>query len=131
MEVRPFRLSSDHVVLLALLAGSLSLNIYLGVKLRASRDPHLPPLQSLKKGEVLPPLEVKSIEGAPATVRFDGDRPSVLYVLRPSCPWCRKNSHSIASLHAAVQDRYRFLSLSLDDKGLEDFLSQAHLPFPT
>jgi peroxiredoxin len=127
--LRNLRFSSDHVVLLTLLAGSLGLNVYLGTELRAHRHPPQPP--SLMKGEALPALEVRSVEGEATSLRFDGDRPTVLYVLRPSCPWCQKNSRSIASLHAAVQDRYRFLSLSLDDKGVEEFLAKARLPFPT
>jgi hypothetical protein len=117
---RALTFSSDHVVLLSLLALSLGGNLYQGNLLRSRPATALgaPPF---RKGDTLPPLAVLGRSGERTTLAFDEGRPTLLYVFRPSCPWCRRNAASVENLYESLGARYRFLALSLESEGLDTY----------
>ena len=92
----------------ALLVGSAALNVVQAHIVKSYTQPA--PLQPAR-GSVAPPLAVRSRDGRPVEIRFEG-RPTVLYYFSPSCGWCEKNWPSVNALAAAVQGRYRFIGLS-------------------
>jgi hypothetical protein len=42
--------------------------------------------------------------GSRTEIRFDSDRPTVLYVLSPRCGWCSRNEDNIRALALAKRD---------------------------
>jgi peroxiredoxin len=123
------KFSSDHVVLLALLALSLGFNLKQAAMLRG-RPPSAATVKGYEKGDTLPTLTVTDAAGKESILAFSDDRPTVLYVFRPSCPWCRRNSLAVASLRAAIGERYGFVGLSLDGSGLKEFATGTSMNFP-
>jgi hypothetical protein len=79
------------------------------------------------------PLEfgARALDGKWVTIRFSSEpNPTVLYVLRPSCVWCRRNSESINALARQASSRFRIIGLSLSDDGLKSFVEDHHVTFP-
>ena len=68
--------------------------------------------------------------GDPVRVEFGEDgRPAVLYVFAPGCGWCDRNYEAVIALHTAAADRYRFVALSLEVEGLQEYTLTHPLPF--
>jgi hypothetical protein len=98
---------------LALLAASLGLNVWLGVTLRRGPAPAAP-APALQAGDAVPALEVVDARRQPASLRPGPDgRPLVLYVYTRSCPWCLKNRPAVEALVVQRSDSYRFAGLCL------------------
>jgi peroxiredoxin len=109
-----------NAFLYAALGASIIINVYQAERLRTRSQS---PANSLKTGASLPPLRAKDLNGLPVTLLYgDTDKPTVLYVFKPSCPWCKKNEDSIRSLVREAGERYRFVALSLSSDGLKDYL---------
>lgn len=126
---KAFIFSSDHAVLLALLALSLGFNLKQAATLRGSVPPATT-VRPYEKGDTVPPLTVADATGKESILAFAGERPTVLYVFRPSCSWCKRNSPAVASLRTAVGEHYRFVGLSLDGSGIQEFASTTSMNFP-
>lgn len=78
---------------------------------------------------MLPPIRGRDLAGENAEVRYGREQlPTVVYVFRPSCVWCRRNRANIESLLSRTRDHYRFIGVSLARSGLAT--SQAAFPFP-
>ena len=115
--------------LVAVLALSVGLNVYLGERLRAVPVTHT--VHQIASGSRLPnPLPVLSVAGKPATLRFGPGRATVVYVFSPVCIWCHRNEHAIKALVAQASGRYRFVGLSLLSAGLKKYVAAGHAPFP-
>ena len=109
------RASRPDFVVLLLLAASLSLNVYLGWKLRQGTA--APISARLAAGMKLDPVTVTDADGKPLTLSYDGNKPTVLYVMSPSCIWCRRNQANINMLTASKANDYRFVGLSVVHPG--------------
>ncbi len=97
----------------AILVASLAANVVLGLRLRGWTPP-----QALKQGGVqensfLPPIPVVEEDGSKSYLRFDSGCPCILYVLSPTCSWCRRNQRNIETLASAVKSKYRIDGLSV------------------
>jgi len=115
--------------LVLVLISSLSLNVFLSIKLGRFLFP--PPVAIKVKTTIRSPLDVQDQSGNPTSLTFVGQsRPTVLYVLSPNCGWCKRNEANIRALFSATSARYRFIGLSVDEKGLSEYLAQQHIPFP-
>jgi peroxiredoxin len=113
--------SSDWIVL-GLLAASLALNVYLGVRL-TSVVGNIP--SPVRIGEELPPLSGKGPQGTPVTVDYESSsRPTVLYIFTPACKWCTENYQQIRTLIRLKSPEYRFIAVSLQRDGLEEYMRQ-------
>lgn len=130
--------SRFDVVLLALLAASLLANVILAMRLSSAADHSAanaaleawaPP--RIPAGTKMPPLQVRNDRGQPVTVGFqDDDRPTVIYLLEPTCGWCRRNSANVAALAAQARAKFRFVGVATKQAGLADFLRHYPTPFP-
>jgi peroxiredoxin len=121
---------SDVAFLLVLLAASLGFNTFLG---REWWRAHMsaPASPDVLLGEVVPPLRVKTLDGKPETIAYaKQSQPTVLYVFTPSCPWCRRNMNNVKHLTAQRANTFRFIGISLDEKGLGAYVAQHGLTFP-
>jgi len=57
-------------------------------------------------------------------------RPSILYVMAPTCPWCARNLENVRTLAKEAGLAYRFIGLSNTREGLKEYLLKTPLPFP-
>jgi hypothetical protein len=106
------RAARTDFFVLALLAASLGLNVWLGLKVRGG--PARPPVPQLKAGDALPSFEVVDAGRQPSSLPGGADgRPVVLYVFTRTCPWCEKNLPAVEALAAQRADSYRFVGLCL------------------
>lgn len=123
-------ISSDHWVLLSLLAASLAVNVYQFAH-RGSQTPIDPRMASqLRKGDKLSSLETGGPPNS-ATISLHG-QPTVLYVTSPTCGWCRVNEPAIRALHAQAGNRWRFVGVSFVEEGSKQSDSLVSpLPFTT
>jgi hypothetical protein len=77
------------------------------------------------------PIPAVGLDGKPVTISFaDNNKPTVFYVLTPSCIWCRRNEANIAKIADAKANDFRFVGLSLADSGLKEYIGEHHLKFP-
>jgi hypothetical protein len=128
-ERRQSRMAWSTLLLLVILGGSLALNVAQGWKTRAPATAR--PLGGIMAGSVMPPIPVVDAAGRRTEVRFDGDHPTVLYLLSPQCGWCRRNEENIRALALASSHRYRFIGIStLQTTNVVAYQSEAKLPFP-
>lgn len=104
--VRHLASGSVWIVLLV----SLSLNVALGARLRARNA--APPAADGTPATV-PPIDVRSLDGANVPVRYGADAPpTILYYFNSACGWCRRNWDAVAALERQTRGRYRFIALT-------------------
>ncbi len=116
--------SGDRLLLLVLLAASLTGNVILGWKLRRAGGAIDPP----PVGQTVPSLLGTNFAGKTEAILLRGARrPTVLYFFRPGCRWCERNAANIQALAGSRHSCYRFVAISLSDEELKPYLA-AH-PF--
>jgi peroxiredoxin len=115
--------------LLLLLLASLALNVYLGWKVkRGHAAPEVP--QKVALGTRVEPIKASNLDGVVQTISYqDSTKPTVLYILSPDCIWCERNRENIAKL-GELGDRFRFIGISLTEKGLKEYVEKQHFKFP-
>ncbi|MGH9839607.1 MAG: TlpA family protein disulfide reductase [Blastocatellia bacterium] len=121
----------DLVFLIILLAASLSLNVVLGWKV--TRHNHSFEAENqLVEGMPVPPITVSSVsDDRQVAISYGNtDKPTVLYILTPSCQWCTRNLKNINTLANLRGDSYHFVAVSLTDVGLKEYLDANKLGFP-
>jgi hypothetical protein len=112
-------------VLLMLLAGSLALNVWLGLARQAGPDAATQPPSSLPAGTRLPPLSGRTLDGRrfridPGATRTE----TAVYVFSARCSWCERDLNNIRTLAGRRGDRIRFLAVSTgpeDLRSLRDY----------
>jgi peroxiredoxin len=123
------RARRPDLFLLLLLIASLSLNVYLGWKVKRGNVAANAPVK-VAPGTRVEPIRASSLDGKSQTISYqDTDKPTVLYVLSPNCPWCDRNRENIAKL-TEMGDRFRFIGLSLTEAGLKEYIERQQLKFP-
>lgn len=121
------------IFLLLLLVASLSLNVYLGWQVKQAKTPSSIQQNTFK---LTPGMKVESVtavavDGKPVTISYeDSDKPTVFYVLSPSCVWCERNQANIDKLAELKGNDFRFIGLSLVEPGLKEYLEEHQLKFP-
>jgi hypothetical protein len=81
----------------------------------------------LQPGDLIPPLEVKTLDGTPIVIGFES--PTIIYVMSPSCPWCAKNTANIAELARALDPAYQVVGLSLSSVRLTEHVAASGYSF--
>jgi len=125
-------INKSDLFLLALLLVSLSLNLYLGVKLksapRVSAEPSTPKLNA---GMTVRPITVTNAVGKEERITYsDAAIPTVLYVFSTSCGWCERNTKNINAVTNLRKNSFRFIGLALSDQDLAGYVDSHHLDFP-
>ncbi len=117
------------LLLLSLLAASLSLNVFLGWKVSGSVG--LGTLRGgIQAGALLRSLNVVDADGTKVELKFVGqESPTLLYVLSPTCGWCSRNQENIAAIARGAASRYRVAGLSTTSDGLPQYLLRVAPPF--
>jgi len=119
-------------VLTLLLCASAAVIIRQGHRILDLESELNPQAGPLPEGLSLDPFEVQDLSGKPHLIEFGkpGSKPTVLYVLRPGCIWCKRNSRNIALLASQAGGRYNFVGLSLAASGLDEFIRRNNIQFP-
>ncbi len=99
-------------VLMAILIGSLGINVYLGTRARPAA-PSRPDL--LPAGSKAPMLEGTNGMGSKVAVNISDARPTVLYVFSPTCHWCERNVDNIKTIVKTRRD-LRVIGINLGPK---------------
>jgi peroxiredoxin len=128
-------LLSFNTVLTLFLVCSVAINVMLARRVAALKKAADDAAQgrNLKPGTPVPPMEVKSLDGSPATVSYEGPGTTVFYVFSVTCHWCEQNLDNIKALSASSSGRYRFVGISLDrddPAAVRDYASKNGLTFP-
>ncbi len=92
---------SAHSGIVLLLSISSLVNVGLVLKLKSQQSyiDYLKQDGNLRINAIVPSIKAMSSDGHPVTIRFDdASVPTVLYVMSPSCGWCKKNQANIAAL---------------------------------
>ncbi len=113
--------SKPDAVLSVLLCMSLSANVFLAQSaIRPAPSRGRPELVAI--GADAPALSVKTLDGNETTISTtDQRRPTVLYIISPSCVWCQRNVANIRTVAAAMKESHRFVAVSLGDAAPEAF----------
>lgn len=120
----------DGFVLLLLVA-SLSLNVYLGWKIRQGTTSSRQNTVTLSPGTKVDPVTAVTLDGIQHTISYeDTNKPTVLYVLSPTCVWCDRNNANLKRLSELRGNDFRFIGLSLAEPGLKAYVDAQHLEFP-
>lgn len=121
----------DLAFLIFLLAVSLSVNAFLGWKI-TYRNQSIETKEVLVEGtSVLPITARNSADDREGTISFGNtNKPTVLYILTPSCVWCKRNLQNISTLASLRGGAYNFVGVSLADIGLKEYLGANKLGFP-
>lgn len=106
---------------LVLLSGSLSLNVYLGWKLKVPYEPDW-------KGTRIEALTLLDHSGQAQRIVLDRDRVTFVYVVSPSCRYCADNHQAILKV-ASNFPSVRFVGISLTRNGLDEYIAHHPLPF--
>lgn len=116
-----------------MLAVSLAVNLLLAYKVRTLSDSlsELTAPPAVPVGTTVSPIKAHGLDGQTHVISYgDGDRPVVLYVFTPQCPWCARNLANLRTLLAREGGNYRFVGLSLTDKDVRDYAAQNQLDLP-
>lgn len=110
-------------VLVALLACSLALNVFLSLRRNTGEAPRPPSdVASLHVGDKVPTLAGRAYDGTPLTVGFDRPatvRALVVYVFAKECRWCLRNADNFRALvRSSIQ--YRFVGVPLGEISTSD-----------
>jgi len=119
--------------LLLLLVASLFLNVYLGwrVKQVGTHPGTQRSSLQLSPGTKVDPFTAVGLDGNQQTISYAAtDKPTVFYVLSPSCVWCERNKANIERLVELKGNDFRFIGLSLTEAGLKEYAEGHHLKFP-
>jgi redoxin len=123
----------EMVLLTALLAASLSLNVFLGWKVQrlTNEVPSHSESVVLQVGDSIPSLIASDVNDRPQTVVYAATtHPTVLYFFSPACVWCQRNIENIRMLANLREDSYRFIGVSLSETSLSEYLNAHKFDFP-
>ena len=86
---------------------------------------------TVDRGMLAPELNVLDSSGKRVVLSYAStNRPTLIYVFRPGCAWCERNGEAVNWLTSQVSQRYRVISLSLEEEGLPEFLKAHAVRFP-
>jgi hypothetical protein len=126
-------IKKNDLFLVALLMASLSLNVYLGWKVKQSRRFSPAPQNSVKlsPGMTVQPITATSLSGKIETFNYaDSGKPTVFYVFSPSCVWCERNNQNINTIVRLKGESFRFVGISLVNDGLSGYAESHQVGFP-
>ena len=96
-----------------------------------NRRVHLNSAAALSKqwGPPLSDIPVLAVTGERHVITFDSLKPTLLYVLSPSCIWCERNMDNITELAKTIGIEHRLVAVSTSDTNLQTYVQRNALPF--
>lgn len=117
-------------LLALLLLASVGLNFFLARRI-TQQDKVISTIKQegrLRVGEPVPPLQARTLDGRAVVLKYD--RPTVIYVLKPDCPWCARNTANINALAEAVRSTHYVFGVTLTSDNLAQHLEASGYTFP-
>ena len=100
-------------LLLAILIGSLGMNVYMGVVHNRPGTGAPSRAQLLAAGSKAPAFEGSDLNGTHVSLTYNANKAgTLLYVFSPSCHWCERNRANIAAI-AKTRPDLRVIGVSL------------------
>lgn len=127
------RLSPLQIVLFGVLLASLAINGLQGTRILRLQDAldAAKPGEKLAEGKALPPLDLRDAAGKHIIIDYGSvSKPTLLYVLSPSCVWCQRNGGSFRALSQHTNESLRIIGLSLAEEGIEIFRAKSGIDCP-
>lgn len=113
-----------------ILALSLGLNVYLGLKVR-SAPPALQSTPTIAVGAQAPTLYAEDLDGKKVVVDWSAaSQSTILYIFSPSCIWCQRNTDNFDAIVRERQHDYRIVGLSTTGSRLRDYVESHHIGYP-
>jgi len=121
-----------QALIIVMLVASVALNVGLAHRLRQfNRLLGITKVEPLQSGATVPPFRATDMEGHAQTVTYgEVSKPTVLYILTPSCSWCARNMENFRQLVAQRNVDYRFIALSLSKESLPEYVATHKLTIP-
>jgi Thioredoxin-like len=119
--------------LVSLLALSGCVNMLLASKVSTLRaeNSSLEEGKSLGVGAVVDQIQVSDFNNTAINITFSNQSlPTVLYLFSPQCIWCARNLNNIKALEVDLRNKYRFVGVSLSNKGVEEYVQKNDITFP-
>jgi hypothetical protein len=113
------------IALIAMLAASVTVNVFLGVELRKNTTIRRAGVQVGARIERVPIIE----GGTPTELTVSDKRWTVLYIMSPTCRWCARNLEAVRALGRAAGSRFDFVGISITTSKLDSYLATTPLPF--
>lgn len=111
------------------LAGSLSLNVYLGLKVSAMPAILQSP-PAIAVGARAPNLYAEKIDGTKGMIDWtETSKPWLLYIFSPSCVWCQRNRNNFDTIVRERQSEYRIVGLSTTTNQLRDYIRRDQVTY--
>ena len=126
------KLPSVDRVLIVLLGASLVFNVAQQGMPDWLQERLSPPKVSASSpliGRQVQPSPVQTLDGNKTTIDYSG-KPTILYIMSPTCTWCKANTPVVTDLAKQVGATYRFVGMSMTGSGLSAYLQAHPLPFP-
>jgi hypothetical protein len=85
----------------------------------------------LAKGDHIGPISVVVADGTLSNIRFDDAAiPTLIYVLTPTCIFCKHNLPNMKALINQAQGKYRIVLVSLVREGIEEYRRTHEISVP-
>jgi len=107
-----FRQNGHLCVLFIVLTLSLSLNVWLGLEVRAAARPRSAANGGIVAGDRLGPIPIVDSSGQKTTIVGSSAQSVVVYVMSPTCIWCAKNYNNIVAVAKHARSGVRFVGVS-------------------
>lgn len=127
MILQTIRQNKASLIQIVILSLSLSLNVWLGLRLFGA-NAQLAPQSVVRPGDRLS-LLVQESEGRVGRLKVASGK-TIVYLMAPTCGWCRQNHDNVVALWHAVNGRYKFVAVSTTGYRLDKYESQYPSPFP-
>lgn len=116
------------LTLIASLVLSVALNVMF-VRREAIRRRPPTPLPGV--GTLLPPLDVKTLDGTNVALGYAaGQKPRLIYAFSPKCSWCDRNLNNIEALSRSLEERYEVVAVAVKKDDLGDYLKRVRMDVP-
>jgi peroxiredoxin len=112
-----------------ILAASLFLNVYFGLRVRAlpTSGQSSP---AIAVGTRAPNLYAEDMDGTKVVIDWaETSKPWILYIFSPSCVWCQRNTKNFETVVRDRQGDYRIIGLSTTSNQLADYVARQRLSY--
>lgn len=119
--------NSGTIALAAMLCMSLAVNIFLGVKLKSGPPLYHAGVQVSADLRVVPIVDEA---GQARDLALNRGHRTALYIMAPTCGWCRRNLDNIRTLATRQSGEMEFIGISSAPANLKAYLATTALSFP-
>ena len=72
-------------------------------------------------GELITHIAGATPNGEPVALKWPSEKPTLLYVITPTCPWCTRNAANFDAIVREKADEYQIVLVSLTMQGFREY----------